>query len=243
MGPEDQLILSKGHAAAALYSVLAEEGLLTEQDIATFYQDGTLLAAHPPPSALPRIPFATGSLGHGLSMACGLAVAHRLRHRTRRVFCVCSEGDLNEGSTWEAALFLTHHALNQVVWIIDRNYIQGFGRSQDVLNLDPLDSRLTAFGFDVFSADGHDFHSLQHARIQSDSAQRPAVIICHTTKGRGWPGFENTVDCHYRPIPNEQHSAIHAELDRLHSPEQSTVPSSNIAMPNGPNEPVPQPTP
>src|ERR1700761_1351079 len=121
----DELILSKGHAAALLYSVLAEEGLISEDEIETFYRNGTYLSAHPPVNKIRGIPFATGSLGHGLSIAAGLGLAGKLKKNDKKIYCITSDGELNEGSSWEAALFIAHHNLTNVVWFIDRNYLQG----------------------------------------------------------------------------------------------------------------------
>ena len=125
MQGEDEFILSKGHAAAALYSTLAERGFITEKDIETFYCDATYLAAHPPPNKLKGIPFATGSLGHGLSLAAGLALASRYKKSGKRAFCITSDGEIDEGSLWEAASFIIHHSLQTVIWLIDRNHLQG----------------------------------------------------------------------------------------------------------------------
>lgn len=213
MSEADEIILSKGHAAASLYSLLAEDGTLSEEDIKSFYKNGTLLAAHPPVNKIQRIPFATGSLGHGLSLAAGFGLAQRLRKDDKKIFCVTSDGELNEGSTWEAALFIAHNMLTNVVWLIDRNYLQGYGRTEDVMKLEPLDKKLQAFGFNVVIADGHDFASLGEARQNTANATRPSVIICNTTKGRHWKLYENTVDCHYLPMKDEQYAAIVNEID------------------------------
>ncbi|HWB62420.1 MAG TPA: 1-deoxy-D-xylulose-5-phosphate synthase N-terminal domain-containing protein, partial [Chitinophagales bacterium] len=119
MKDNDEIILSKGHAAASLYSMLAEEGLLSEADIQTFYRNNTYLAAHPPVNKIKGVPFATGSLGHGLSIAAGLGIAQKLKKSDKHIFCITSDGEINEGSTWEAALFIAHHNLKNVVWLID----------------------------------------------------------------------------------------------------------------------------
>jgi len=206
MGPSDEIILSKGHAAAALYATLAESGDLTAEDIATFYADGTLLSAHPPPNKLPRIPFATGSLGHGVAIAAGLAFASRLRgDRDGRVFCVASDGELDEGTCWEAALFAAQNKLDNLVWLVDRNGIQGFGRTEDVMSLEPLADKFRAFNWDVFEVDGHSMESLGAARdaIDAVSTGRPSVLLCRTVKGIGMGEMADTVDCHYRPMTQE----------------------------------------
>jgi transketolase len=202
MKPEDEVILSKGHAAALLYSVLAEAGTLSEKDIETFYQNGTYLSAHPPVNKIKGIPFATGSLGHGLSLAAGFGLANKLKKSDKKIYCLTSDGEINEGSTWEAALFIAHHNLQNVIWFIDRNYLQGFGRTEDTLQLDPLDKKLESFGFEVTIADGHDFDSLKQS-VASFKHTKPLAVICNTIKGNGL-ALQNTVDCHYLPLTEEE---------------------------------------
>lgn len=213
MRDEDEVILSKGHAAAALYSTLAERGLITEKDIETFYCDGTYLAAHPPPNRLKGIPFATGSLGHGLSLAAGLVLASRYKKSGKRVFCITSDGELDEGSLWEAASFIVHHSLTNVVWLIDRNNLQGFGRTEEVMKLEPLTKRLELIGFTAVECNGHDFASLEQGKEQLERSSQPGVLVCSTRKGKGWKPYENTVDSHYLPMKNEQYEALCEEID------------------------------
>jgi len=215
MKEADTLILSKGHAAAALYSVLAEYGVVREDEIKTFYQDGTYFGAHPPANKIKGVPFATGSLGHGLPIAAGMAFASRLKCEDRLIFCVTSDGELNEGSIWEAALFISHHRINNLVWLIDRNNIQGFGRSDEVLGLEPLDKKLRSFGFYVIYADGHGYDSLLMAKkecLANRDSLQPQVIICRTIKGKGVSYMEDTVDWHYLPMDNEQYRLALEEL-------------------------------
>jgi transketolase len=198
MEGNDELILSKGHAAALLYSVLAEEGTLSEEEIETFYKNGTYLSAHPPVNKIKKIPFATGSLGHGLSIAAGLGLANRLKRNDKKIFCITSDGELNEGSTWEALLFIAHHNLTNVIWFIDRNGLQGFGRTEDTLKLDPLDKKIESFGFEVTIADGHSFESLRE-NMSKRKGEKPFAIICNTIKGKDLL-LQNTVECHYLPL-------------------------------------------
>jgi transketolase len=220
MTPRDQLIVSKGHAAAILYSVLAEAGSISQETIESFYHNGTVLPAHPPVNQVADIPFATGSLGHGLSLAAGLTLAWRFRGQSRRCFCVTSDGELDEGSTWEAALFIAHHRLNTLVWIIDRNHIQGIGTTEEVMKLEPLEDKLRSFGFNVVTADGHDFSSLErsektcHDLIAENG--KPCVVVSTTIKGHGVSYMENTVDCHYLPMNEQQYAQALAELDVHH---------------------------
>ena len=213
MGVYDELILSKGHAAAALYSVWAEYGILTEDDITSFYKNGTYLAAHPPAGKIKGIPFATGSLGHGLSLAGGLALAARLKRNNKKIFCVTSDGELNEGSIWEAAMFIAHHNLLNCVWLIDRNNIHGFGRTEDIIRLNPLDEKLKAFGFDVIEVDGHDMNSLFKAKEYYTNLQKPLAVICHTIKGNAVRYFQDTVDCHYLPMKDEHFELANADIE------------------------------
>jgi transketolase len=198
MNPQDELILSKGHAAALLYSTLAESGEISAEEIESFYQNGTYLSAHPPINKLKGIPFATGSLGHGLSIAAGLGLANKLKKSGKKIFCITSDGELNEGSTWEAAMFMSHHNLQNIVWFIDRNFLQGFGRTEETIKLEPLDKKLESFGFEVKIADGHNFTSLQNS-VKNINSKKPLAVICKTIKGKDLT-TENTVDCHYLPL-------------------------------------------
>jgi transketolase len=216
----DTFILSKGHAAAALYSLLAEVNVLTPSQIDSYYEEGTRLPALPPFNAIKEIPFATGSLGHGLSLCAGMTLGAMLNRHERRFFCVTSDGELDEGSVWEAALFIAHHKLTNLVWLIDRNRIQGIGRTEEVIALEPLDAKLRAFGFHVVSADGHDFVSLLAAR---DECQRvlgengaPIAIIANTIKGNGISYMRDTVDSHYLPMDDAQYEQALDELTRAH---------------------------
>lgn len=213
MKDNDEIILSKGHAAASIYSMLAEEGILSDDDIKTFYKNNTYLAAHPPVNKIGRVPFATGSLGHGLSIAAGLGKANKLKKSDKKIFCITSDGEINEGSTWEAALFIAHHNLNNVVWLVDRNKLQGFGRTEDVMKLEPLDKKLAAFGFNVIKADGHNFVSMEDAKNETLKSENPTAIICDTTKGRSWKLYEDKLDSHYLPVKDDQYDELLADVE------------------------------
>jgi transketolase len=220
MRPEDVLVVSKGHAAGALYSLLAEAGVLTEEQIDTFYQEGTRLPALPPFNAIESIPFATGSLGYGLSLCAGMALGARFKRSMQRFYCVTSDGELNEGSVWEAALFIAQHKLNDVVWVIDRNRIQAIGRTEEVLALEPVDEKLASFGFHVVVADGHDTMALLRAREECEraiaEARTPVAIIANTFKGNGISFMHDTVDCHYLPMEGAQYEQALHELEVAH---------------------------
>jgi transketolase len=220
MREHDTFVLSKGHAAAALYSLLAEVNRLTASQIDSFYDEGTFLSALPPVRAIGEIPFATGSLGYGLSLCAGMALGARFKRQDRRFFCITSDGELDEGSVWEAALFIAHHRLTNVVWVIDRNRIQAIGRTEEVMALEPLDAKLRAFGYHVVSADGHDFASLLAARDECaraiDAGGTPVAIIANTVKGNGLSFMHDTVDCHYLPMTEAQYEQALSEITRAH---------------------------
>jgi transketolase len=218
---KDEFILSKGHAAASLYSTLCEYGLIKEEQLDTFYKNNTYFSAHPPPNKLPKIPFATGSLGHGLSLSAGLSLGFKLSKLDNKVFCVTSDGELNEGSTWEAALFIQQHKLTNLIWFIDRNKLQGFGKTEEILGLDMLKDKLVAFGFDVYEVDGHNFNEFLEIPVDFSKFKKPVVIICNTIKGKGWLNLENTVASHYLPIEKEDYKnfieRIDSEIEELKS--------------------------
>jgi transketolase len=221
MRDDDICVLSKGHAAAALYSVLAEANLLSPSQIDSYYEDGTELPALPPFNTIEQIPFATGSLGHGLSLSAGMALGARLDRQQRRCFCVTSDGELDEGSVWEAALFIAQHKLTSVVWVVDRNRIQAIGRTEDVLGLEPLDAKLRAFGYHVITVAGHDLASLLAARDECvhviETLAIPVAIIANTVKGNGLAELHDTVDSHYLPMTDAQYEQVLAELTRAHA--------------------------
>lgn len=231
MRKEDALVLSKGHAAGALYSLLAEAGKLTQEDLDSFYEEGTQLPALPPVRTIDEIPFATGSLGYGLSISAGMALGKRLKGEEKRVFCVTSDGELNEGSVWEAALFIAHHRLSNVIWLIDRNGIQATGRTEEVMALEPLDAKLSAFGFQVVRAPGHDLGALLAARDAGEQAlrevDRPLVVICDTVKGNGISFMHDTVDCHYLPMNDAQYALAVQELTFAHQALRSDRRNAN----------------
>lgn len=203
---KDEIILSKGHAAAALYVALSLVNRIDPALLDDFYKDGTLLAAHPPCSGkIPSIPFGTGSLGHGLSLATGLALSTKFTKKAKKIFCVLSDGDCNEGSTWEAALFCSHHNLSNLVVIVDANGLQGIGQSSKILNLEPLGEKFKNFGFDVVEIkNGNSFDEIDSAfnSFKSESI-KPKCIIARTIKGHGISFMENKVEWHYLPMTDE----------------------------------------
>lgn len=221
MRDEDTFVLSKGHAVATLYSLLAEVDAIDPRELDSFYGEGTHLPALPPVNTFKEIPFATGSLGHGLSLCAGMALGAILNRSDRRFFCLTSDGELDEGSTWEAALFIAHRKLTNLVWLVDRNRIQGIGGTEEVMALEPLDAKLDAFGFHVVAADGHDFTSLLTVRDLCTRALegqgRPVAIIANTIKGHGIRYMQDTVASHYLPMDDAQYEQALAELSIAHA--------------------------
>jgi transketolase len=209
----DRFILSKGHAALALYAVLTRRGFSSAETLATFNNNGGKLAEHPGPQCIPGVEAATGSLGHGLPIGNGLALAARLARRDYRVFVLLSDGECNEGSVWEAAMFAGGQKFANLCAIVDFNKWQATGRSQDVLALDPLPQKWEAFGWDTVRLDGHDLDAL--AATLSDlprQSGKPLAIIADTVKGKGVSFMEDDNNCHYRVPTLEEVDAAKKEL-------------------------------
>jgi transketolase len=198
----DRLVFSKGHAAAALYATLAERGFFPVDDLTSFYQDGSRLLGHVTKGAAPGVDCSTGSLGHGLSIACGMALAGKTAAERFRVFAVLSDGECDEGSTWEAALFAPHHRLDNLTVIVDYNKIQSLGHTKNVLDLDPLAAKWNDFGWGAVEVDGHNQAALTSALTRPPTPGKPACIIAHTVKGKGVPFMEDSLLWHYR-APND----------------------------------------
>lgn len=209
----DRFVLSKGHAGAGLYAVLAERGFFPVDQLLTHYQDGSDLSGHVS-HKLPGVDVSTGSLGHGLSIAAGMACSAKLRSASHSVFCLLSDGECDEGSTWEAALFAAQHGLANLVAIVDYNRIQGIAPVSEVLELEPFADKWTAFGWAVREVDGHD-HEVLRAALRSVpfAPGKPSCLIAHTTKGKGVSFMENTVLWHYRIPRGIEFDAALAELE------------------------------
>jgi len=198
----DRFILSKGHAATTLYAALAERGFFPSELLDTYARPGSVLAEHPSPNCVPGVEVATGSLGHGLSLGLGMALAARLQKRSYRVFALLSDGECNEGSVWEAAMFAAAKRLSNVVVLVDYNKWQATGRSNEIMALAPLREKWQAFGWEAHEVDGHDLASLLRllGTVPSETG-RPLAIICNTVKGKGVSFMEDDNNWHYR-IPN-----------------------------------------
>lgn len=210
MAADDRFILSKGHSAGAYYITLWSLGLIPDSELSTFHQEDTRLSGHPPATGISQILFSTGSLGHGLSLAAGLALAARLNGDRHRVFCLTSDGEWQEGSTLEALIFACHQKLSNLTIMVDHNGLQGFGSTDEVASMDPLDARLAGFDVDIRHCDGHDPETLR--ATLTPTGNRPAVVIMHTHKGYGVPDFEDRMESHYLPPTEAQYRAA---MDRL----------------------------
>jgi transketolase len=209
----DRMILSKGHAALALYAALVATGRMPAEQLESFCTDGTALGAHPE-HVVPGIDFSTGSLGHGLSLGAGAALGARLAKSDHRVFVVISDAELNEGSVWEAVMFAAHHRLSNLVAILDLNGQQALGYTRDVLDLQPVAERWRAFGWSVEEVDGHDLVKLSRSLSASADAEgRPRLVIADTTFGKGVSFMESRIEWHYLPLSEEQCEAALSELD------------------------------
>jgi len=209
----DRFILSKGHGCAGLYAILAEKGFFPKDWLEDFYQNGARLAGHVTNHGVPGIELSTGSLGHGLSVACGMALAAKRNHENYRVFVMMSDGECDEGSIWEAAMFAGFHKLDNLVVIVDYNKIQSLGAVKDVLNLEPFQSKWDAFGWNAKEIDGHDMEKVESTFAQIPFQQdKPSCIIAHTVKGKGVSFMENELLWHYRSPDKEEYKAAMQEL-------------------------------
>jgi len=209
----DRFVLSKGHAAAALYATLAERGFFPLEWLDTYCEDGSRLAGHVVHKGVPGVEVSTGSLGHGLPIAVGMALAAKRARADYRVFALLSDGECDEGSNWEAALFAPHHELSNLVAIVDYNRIQSFGRTAEVLCLEPFADKWRAFGWRVEEVDGHDARALAAILSQRRADGPPTVVIAHTVKGKGVSFMEDRLLWHYRsPDATELERAL-AELE------------------------------
>lgn len=212
----DRFLLSKGHAGAAIYAALAERGFFPKERLLDHCQDGADFSGHISHKGIPGVEYSTGSLGHALPVAAGMAFASKRAAATHRVFCMMSDGECDEGSNWEAILFAPHHKLDNLVAIIDYNKIQSLAPVPDTLTLEPFADKWRAFGWEVRECDGHDFAALQKNLSTAPwTAGKPSVLICHTTKGKGVSYMENTVTWHYRTAKGTDFDKALAELEAV----------------------------
>jgi transketolase len=210
----DKFILSKGHAVVSLYVCLNELGEIDDEDLSTFYKNGTSLPAHPAPGKFEGIPFANGSLGHGLPIASGIAKAKKLKKDPSKVYVLMSDGETNAGTTWEAAHFAVTHHLNNLIVIIDKNGLQGFGKLEEVLGDTASYQKWTDLGFEISEIDGHDPDQIEGAlsKLNNSGLSSPKLIIANTIKGKGISFMENKLEWHYLPMTDELYKKAVEEI-------------------------------
>lgn len=210
----DRIIFSKGHAGAAIYAALAEKDFFEIEELKTHYQDGSRLSGHVS-HYLPGIDLSTGSLGHGLSVASGMAYVGKKDKKDYRVFCILGDGELNEGSVWEAIMFANHYSLDNLVAIVDRNKMQSLDFCEKTIKLDPLKEKFKNFGWNVYDIDGHNHKELKKVMtIQKNG--KPTIIIANTIKGKGISFMENNILWHYRfPHKGWEYDQAVAELHKI----------------------------
>jgi len=209
----DRFILSKGHAALALYAALHVKGILDLDRLRTYCCDGSLLGVHPE-HLLDGVDFSTGSLGHGLSIGAGAALAARLNEADYRCVVLVSDAECNEGSLWETVMFAAHHRLSNLVAIIDNNGQQAMGKTKDVIDLNPLGDKWRAFGWDVHDVDGHDPGMMAQTLASLDTRTGPPhVLVAETVCGKGVSFMEGKVEWHYLPLSEDQYSVALDELE------------------------------
>jgi transketolase len=210
----DRVILSKGHAGVGMYAALAERGFFSVEKLRTHCQDGSDLSGHVSHKGIPGVELSTGSLGHGLSVAAGMALACRYDGRSNRVVCIQSDGECDEGSVWEAAMFAAHHRLDNLLVIVDYNGIQSLDIVSNTLALEPFADKWRAFGWAIRECDGHDHEALLSAiGGGSPEAGLPLCVLAHTVKGKGVSFMENAVLWHYRTARDDEFNRALSELE------------------------------
>lgn len=210
----DRFILSKGHGAVGLYAVLADKGFFSKKHLRSFVSFESILGQHPDSRKVPGVEASTGSLGHGLSIGVGMALAARMDHKTYRVVVVISDAECQEGSVWEAALAISKHNLTNLLTVIDYNHMQSYASTHEVTDLEPFVQKWKSFGFGVTEVNGHDVKSLQRTFKDSlNRPRRPQVVMCHTIKGKGIPFIEQNLDWHHKTkFTDEEVARLYKEL-------------------------------
>ncbi|HIF58209.1 MAG TPA: transketolase [Rhodospirillales bacterium] len=195
----DRLILSKGHGCLALYAILADKGFFDPEELDSFCKFNARLGGHPELGKVPGVEASTGALGHGLPMAVGMALAAKIKKQSHRIVVIMGDGEINEGTVWEAAMSASKHQLTNLIAMVDYNKLQSYGATKEVLDLEPLADKWRAFGFEVVEVDGHDMSALENlvARLPLN-AQKPTAVICHTIKGKGIPFAEGKAEWHHK---------------------------------------------
>jgi transketolase len=209
----DRLVLSKGHTAPALYSALAHRGFFPVEELKTLRKTESRLQGHPDMKNIPGVDMSTGSLGLGISCACGMALSAKVSGDTYRVYTIVGDGESEEGQVWEAAMFASHYKLDNLTMFLDWNGLQIDGPITEVMNPTPHDEKLRAFGWNVVVIDGHNFDEIENAVANAEACKgKPTAIICRTTKGKGVSYMENAVEWHGAAPKQEQYEIAMSEL-------------------------------
>ena len=199
LADRDRFILSKGHGCLALYAILADKGFFPVSELESFCLPTSRLGGHPERGKVPGVEASTGALGHGVPIGVGISLAMRLQKRNSRVFVLTGDGEINEGSNWEAAMAAAKHKLSNLTVLVDYNKLQSYGRTADVLDLEPLSDKFNSFGFVTHEVDGHDIWALEKIfKKLPFSKDAPSAIICHTVKGKGFPFAEGNPEWHHK---------------------------------------------
>ena len=220
MADRDRLVLSKGHTAPALYSVLAQRGFFPVEELKTLRKIGSRLQGHPVMNKVPGVDMSTGSLGQGVSAACGMALSGKISGDTYKVYAILGDGEIQEGQVWESAMFAAHYQLDNLIYVVDNNNLQIDGPITEVMNPHPIDEKFAAFGWHVIKINGHDFDEIEKAFNEAETiANQPTVIIQKSVKGKGVSYMENNVAWHGAAPNKEQYdiamSELQAKLDEL----------------------------
>jgi transketolase len=211
----DRLVLSKGHAAPALYAVLAEKGYFPKENLTTLAGFGSMLQGHPDMKSTPGIDMSTGSLGQGLSVANGMALAAKLDNKDHRIYVILGDGEVQEGQIWEAAMSASHYKLDNLLAVLDFNGLQIGGSNEEVMNINPIDKKFLAFGWHTIKIDGHDLEAISAAIDEAKTVkEKPTVIIAKTVKGKGVSFMENDAEWHGTAPNEEQRKTAIEELER-----------------------------
>ncbi|MBF0444444.1 MAG: transketolase [Magnetococcales bacterium] len=210
----DRCILSKGHGCLALYAILSDKNFFSVTELDTFCHFDSILGGHPERGKIPGVEASTGALGHGLSIGVGLAIAAKLQKRKSRSVVIMGDGEINEGSVWEAAMTAAKHSLDNLIAVVDYNKLQSYGPTKQVMDMEPMVDKWQAFGFTVREVDGHNVEELKKAFKKPPEPGKPTAIICHTIKGKGLPPAENNPTWHHKSrITPEQLEQLYQALE------------------------------
>lgn len=215
MENRDRFVLSKGHTSPALYATLAQKGFFPKEDLATFRHKDSYLQGHPDMKHIPGVDMSTGSLGLGISAACGMALSAKISEKTYRVYSILGDGESQEGQVWEAAMFAAHYGLNNLCVFVDSNGLQIDGPVSEVMNPNPLDEKFKAFGWNVMVIDGHNFDEIDEAVKAAKKSDKPFAVICKTVKGKGVSYMENQCSWHGSAPNKEQYEIGMKDLESI----------------------------